>query len=282
MTSNYQQEIEQGQRFGFGANWQRFLVDLSEARILQAELSLQEYLGITSWDNLLFLDAGCGSGLFSLAARRLGAKVVSFDYDTEAVRCANFLKTRYFSDDSDWTVIEGSVLDRTFLTSLGKHDIVYSWGVLHHTGEMWQAIENVASLVRPQGKFFIAIYNDAGRTSRLWWHIKSMYVKYPFLRPVLLSYGFTRLRSGWFIRGLLAGDLLHSWKIYGDRSRGMSARHDLVDWVGGFPYEYARPEEIFMAVKKIGFSLEYLTTIGGGTGCNQFVFRKNDENAGEL
>ena len=74
-----------------------------------------------------FLDVGCGSGLFSLCARSAGCKVVSFDYDPDSVSCAKELKARYYPDDSDWTVLQGSVLDKEFLTSLNTYDIVYAW-----------------------------------------------------------------------------------------------------------------------------------------------------------
>lgn len=269
---SYELEINQGKRFRFGENWQRFLAGLTEERIQKAEETLKEGLAVESLEGQQFLDAGCGSGVFSLAARRLGARVHSFDYDSESTACANLLKQRFFPNDSDWIIDEGSVLDQEYLSRLGQFDVVYSWGVLHHTGAMWDAIHNIAALVRPGGSLFIAIYNNAGRRSKYWWRIKSLYVKYSILRPFLLSYAFLTTRSGWFLRGLLKGQPLMKWRTYGDRYRGMSAWHNLVDWVGGFPYEYAKPEEVFYFIKERGFRLERLSTMGADTGCNEFVF----------
>lgn len=147
----HQKEVVMGERFEFGANWARFLSVLNEERIDAAQASLCRMLEVEDLKGKTFLDIGSGSGLFSLAARRLGACVHSFDYDPQSVGCTAELKRRYFPEDADWTVEEGSVLDTGYLQGLGQFDVVYSWGVLHHTGAMWQALENVAPLVAGGG-----------------------------------------------------------------------------------------------------------------------------------
>ena len=150
-------------RFEFGKNWQRYLRHLSEERIQEAAKSLSTTLGLPDLREKTFLDIGSGSGLFSLAAMRLGAKKVhSFDYDPESVACAQELKGRYFSQSNNWTIDQGSVLDFPYLSGLGQFDVVYSWGVLHHTGNMWVALENAVHPVAPNGWFLIALYNEQG------------------------------------------------------------------------------------------------------------------------
>ena len=146
--SNHAIEVQQGERFGFGDNWTRFLSVLNDERIEEAKTSLRRMLNVESLVDKTFLDVGSGSGLFSLAARMLGAQVYSFDYDPQSVGCTAELKRRYFPDDG-WVVESGSVLDKEYLSRLGSFDVVYSWGVLHHTGSMWEALANVAPLVRP-------------------------------------------------------------------------------------------------------------------------------------
>src|SRR5262249_8424206 len=146
----------------------RFLRVLNDERITIAENSLKSMLKVASLTGMSFLDVGSGSGLFSLAARRCGAKVHSFDYDPESVACTLELKRRYFPGDSTWMVEQGSVLDLAYLNMLGTFDIVYSWGVLHHTGRMWQALNNVKPIVRMGGQLFIAIYNDQGEVTDHW------------------------------------------------------------------------------------------------------------------
>ena len=265
-------DLAPGSRFEFGANWARFLKVLNEERITQAKKSLQEMLELDNLEGLDFLDIGSGSGLFSLAARMLGARVRSFDYDTQSVACTAALRRRYFPDDDQWLVEPGSVLDQDYLTSLGTFDIVYSWGVLHHTGAMWQALDHVAPLVRPGGTLFISIYNDQGAASRRWTHIKRTYNRAP--RALRWAVFLPALVYLWGPPLLSKGFSCSKCRTYAARTRGMSRWRDAVDWVGGYPFEVAKPEEIFQFYRDQGFTLAKLKTCGGGIGCNEFVLKK--------
>jgi 2-polyprenyl-3-methyl-5-hydroxy-6-metoxy-1,4-benzoquinol methylase len=273
-------EIVRGERFEFGRNWSQFLGLLDDERITSAANSLRQMLEVEDLKGKRFLDIGSGSGLFSLVARRLGAEVHSFDYDPHSVACALELRRRYFPDDTQWTIQEGSALDRDYLSSLGKFDVVYSWGVLHHTGEMWKALENAQLAVAPGGKLFISIYNDLGSRSRRWRRIKRMYNGLPrFLRPPFAALVSAPEEAKSALRSLLTlrpGEYLRSWTEY-KRKRGMSRWRDIIDWVGGYPYEVARPEEIFDFYRARGFALLKLKCGGVGLGCNEFVFVKTRE-----
>ena len=270
-------EISQGARFEFGKNWARFLADLDDRRIARAEESLREMLEITDLRGKSFLDIGSGSGLFSLAARRLGARVHSFDYDPHSFACTQELRSRYFSDDQEWTIEEGSALDEQYIKSLGTFDVVYSWGVLHHTGEMWSALENAQLPVKLGGKMFIAIYNDLGSKSRRWKWIKKTYNELPrFLKNPFALAVITPEEAKAILRSLVLlkpGEYLRSWTQY-NQNRGMSRWRDIIDWVGGYPYEFARPEEIFDFYRPRGFQLTKMKCGGVGLGCNEFVFAR--------
>jgi len=270
-------EIAEGKRFQFGANWTNFLSVLDERRIAEAEASLREMLDVTSLEGKTFLDIGSGSGLFSLAARRLGAKVYSFDFDPQSVACALELRRRFFPNDSHWHVEQGSALDGRYMSGLGEFDVVYSWGVLHHTGSMWLGFEHAIRRVAPNGRLYIAIYNDQGWKSHVWWLIKACYNRLPrLLKPL-----FVRLMIGAAALAALIKHtlmlkpmaLIRSWKTDA-RERGMSAKYDAVDWVGGFPFEVASFELLQTYFEARGFALinSKRTT---SWGCNELAFQRS-------
>lgn len=272
-------EIARGERFEFGQNWSQFLPIIDEERIQQAEQSLREMLEVDSLSGKTFLDIGSGSGLFSLAARRLGARVHSFDFDPKSVFCTTELRKNYFRDDDSWKVQEASVLDAEFMKSLGQYDVVYSWGVLHHTGDLWTAMEHAQQRVAPEGKLFIALYNDTGSQSARWYWIKKTYnglpgiLKSPFAAVVWLPNELKLLaKSVLTLNPKLYTD---SWTQY-RQNRGMTKWRDIIDWVGGYPYEVSTPDEVFDFGRERGFLLTKLKCGRVGLGCNEFVFVKSN------
>jgi len=275
VASSHTAEIARGERFEFGKNWSRFLGTLDDTRITEAENSLRDMLGVQHLTGKTFLDVGSGSGIFSLAARRLGARVHSFDFDPQSVACTRELRRRYFPDAVEWTIQAGSVLDPEYMRSLGTFDIVYSWGVLHHTGKMWEALNNVSRSVSPGGRLFIAIYNDVGWRSVAWRGIKVCYNKAPrFLRtPFVLSVLIPGQAKA-FLKSLVTlqpGAYVRSWTQY-EKNRGMSRWHDAVDWIGGYPYEVASTAKLVEFYKARGFELLKAKEPEYKLGCNELVF----------
>jgi SAM-dependent methyltransferase len=264
--------------FSFGSNWKNFIDQvLTPERCNDALDSLCSFLGVNDLEGQTFLDVGCGSGLFSLAARKLGAKVHSFDLDPLSVACTTELKNRYFSEDEKWTIGHGNVLDVNYMNSLGQFDLVYAWGVLHHTGAMWQALENVVPLVAEGGKLFISIYNNQGLASFFWTNLKKFYNRSsrPLKWSVILGVG-AYFEFRWIIAKLIRyrNPIALKYLPEKKKNRGMSVWHDLVDWVGGYPFEVAKPEEIFDFYRKRELELVKLKTCAGGIGCNEYLFSR--------
>lgn len=270
-------EIEEGKRFDFGANWTNFLSAVDEQRVSAAEDSLKEMLGVETLTGLKFLDIGSGSGLFSLAARRLGATVHSFDLDPQSVACTKELRRRFFATDSQWTIEQGSALDGAYLETLGTYDVVYSWGVLHHTGSMWVAIEYAIGRVAVNGgKLFIAIYNDQGWKSHLWWFIKSLYNRIPRMLRAPFAFMVSMMtRIAAIIRYTLKLKPMTALApLFADiRGRGMSAKYDELDWIGGFPFEFASFESLSSYFKARGFTVINARR-NDSWGCNEFALQR--------
>lgn len=267
--------IDAEKRFSFGKNWRAFLSRLDDERIREAERSLREMLHVERLEGRSFLDAGSGSGLFSLAAAGLGAsRIHSFDFDPDSVECTRELKRRYFPGMENWSIERASVLDERYLAGLGQFDVVYSWGVLHHTGNLWRALELVASLVKPGGELFIAIYNDQGLISSGWTLVKRVYIS-GWPGRVLVTSVYVPFFAG---RNLLR-DVIHFRNPatrYRERKkqRGMSVWHDWRDWLGGYPFEVASRERVVRFYEDRGFRLLQLKSAGRTLANNEFVFAK--------
>jgi 2-polyprenyl-6-hydroxyphenyl methylase/3-demethylubiquinone-9 3-methyltransferase len=252
--------------FDFGRNWRDFLdhTDL-DAGVRAMEQSLRDFLGEEHVRGANFLDIGCGTGLASLAAMRLGAATVtSIDVSEASVRCAEEVRARFGYAPERWHVRRGSVLDRAFVETLPLSDVVYAWGVLHHTGNMALAFEHTCSRVIVGGIFHTAIYNRTW-ASPAWAVVKRVYNgRGPFGRFVL--------HGSFFFWNALARAVgfKHPFK----RERGMSVWYDAIDWLGGYPYEYASHDEVVAMVNRYGRYTLVKSRRDAGFGCNEFVFRR--------
>ena len=131
--------VDREERFDFGKNWTKYSTLIDSNKITDAEQSLVTMFQVPDLIDKSFLDVGCGSGIFSLAAKNLGSEVYSFDIDSHSVSCTRELKSTYHKNDDNWKIKSGSVLDPEFIREVGQHDFVYCWGVAHHTGAMMKA-----------------------------------------------------------------------------------------------------------------------------------------------
>ena len=291
MNISTSKRIDSEERFEFGKNWSSFLKLLTPERIATSRESVQKLLAVETLQGQRFLDAGSGSGLFSLVANQLGAEVTSFDYDKQSVACTELLQKKYGVNPATWKVLQGSLLDASFMEGLGQYDVVYCWGVAHHTGNMWLAIEHLTKCVVPGGKIVIAIYNDQKTTTTVWKLIKQIYQKLPnWARPIYVVIIGTMHSTGEFIQRLFMGIAASCWRLITLRNpltpfiywikdsyrpqRGMDAWHDLVDWIGGWPFEVSKVDVMFKFFKQRELEMIELTQ-SDGHGCNEYVFRRS-------
>ncbi len=261
-------------RFGFGKNWESYVKQyFSEERIEISRKHLLEFLKIDNLQGKSFLDIGCGSGLHSLAALRSGAaKIVSFDFDPVAVQTATKLK-EYAGNPVSWQVMQGSILDKAFLNQFAPADIVYSWGVLHHTGAMWEAMDNAARLIKPGGLFYVALYDYEIRvdpTPEFWLDVKQRYNKAGWLgkRQMELWYIW---RFNLHSNPLNLPTLLKMIVGY-KQSRGMAFYPNLVDWLGGWPMEFAKRTDVARWAERTNLEMLVMSTGGANT---EYLFKRH-------
>jgi 2-polyprenyl-6-hydroxyphenyl methylase/3-demethylubiquinone-9 3-methyltransferase len=251
--------------FNFGLNWKSYSKTINEFRLDHARNSLVNFIGEENIRGKTFLDVGCGSGLFAIAACEIGAKkVVGIDVDPMSIETSTINADKWIPGKAV-SFLPISVLDGDAMNKLGKFDLVYSWGVLHHTGNMYRAITIAADRVKPRGKFMISIYNRH-ITSGIWKVIKRIYNVSPtviqrlliwIMAPVIYFAKFIVTRRNPLTMG-----------------RGMEFMHNVIDWVGGFPYEYARIDDMKLFLSSIGLRVDCVSPALVPTGCNEYLCSK--------
>lgn len=265
--------------FAFGRNWASYARNVTEAEIGEAETGLQRLLGSASLAGKSFLDIGSGSGLHSLAAVRLGAsRVRAVDIDKDSVETTRTLLSR-FALGKNWDAERASVFDLT-PKRMGEFDIVYSWGVLHHTGDLDRAIRSAACLVRDDGLFIFALYRRV-LTDRLWRIEKRWYAQ---TSPATQARARAAYKALFRIGLRLTGRSFDAYVAGYRGNRGMDFDHDVHDWMGGWPYESISPEEVDALMRGLGFVRVRLFASNGrlfgrhsgvfGSGCDEFVYRR--------
>ena len=263
------------EHYEFGKNWADFAARLSESSIAEAEKGMVKLLHADELVGRTFLDIGCGSGLHSLAALRLGVRsVMATDIDPDSVETTRTVLSRY-AGSSNWSVRVQSVFD---LRPDQTYDVVYSWGVLHHTGDMHRAIRSAAALVAPAGLMCLALYRKTPLCG-LWKVEKRVYTS----GPEWLRWVFEKIFLGAVhLRFWMSG---RNYKSFNDdyvRNRGMSYETDMRDWLGGYPYESISEAATLKLFEELGFdSVRRFCVPPGpgvfGSGCDEYVFRRRSK-----
>lgn len=268
-------KFDQNTHFEFGKNWAEYSRTISETDITSAKNQLQHLLNLDSLHDKLFLDIGCGSGIHSLAALQLGAKSVhAVDIDPDSVSTTRNVLDKYW-EGSNYKVERQNIF-AVDPDCFPHYDIVYSWGVLRHTGDMWSAIDKAAKMVRDNGLLAIAIYRKT-RLCYFWQWEKKLYTSSgPMIRKFLV-WTFITMKV---LRDIVRlKNPLRKIRRHSNKKRGMKWYYNVVDWVGGYPYESASPEEIQTFLTQRGFVLKHSfktrRRLGVfGTGNAEYLFAK--------
>lgn len=249
-------------QFSFGKNWEHFVDTAIDQTIIEKHLQeLSWWIEPNKIQNKRVIDIGCGSGLSAWCLKQLGCRELhAFDYDQYSVNAAQNMFGNNRANDAGVTIQQGSILDNEYVQSLGKFDLVHSWGVLHHTGDMKKAISNAVSLCAEGGYLMIALYekgpryqddlklkmnynnaDDDGKLDMLYSYLKALNFRYQF-------------------------------ELEKTNVRGMNPLHDAIDWLGGFPYEVTNCKEVINQLESRGFELRKFKYKPEG-GCSVYAFQ---------
>jgi len=257
--------------FAFGQNWASYAALIDEDRLVEAERGLVRLLDSDGLKGRTFLDVGCGSGLHAAAAARLGAsRIVALDIDPVSVATTRAVLRR-FASGAVSEARELSVFDLDPATN-GTFDIVYSWGVLHHTGAMREAVRKASEMVAPGGTFAFALYRRT-RMCGFWavekkWYSSAWPSAQNVARAIYINLMHAALRRHFkpYVANYKSG-------------RGMDFYHDVHDWMGGYPYESIGAPEVETLMRDLGFehvrSFTRPLSLGlFGSGCDEYVYRR--------
>lgn len=270
--------------FSFGKNWQAYLRAADDEAVGLAQADVLHWLGRGAIEGRSVLDVGSGSGIHSLAFWQLGAESIhSLDVDSASVEATRSVWTEA-GRPANWQVLEASILDAGLPGRLKPdgYEIVYSWGVLHHTGAMWEALGKTLGLVAEGGRLWIGLYASGPRYEQIL-ALKRSYnaggssKRWLLERRLILR---SILRQGAnSSRALLRLDFKHLTNpLRWNRrvGRGMDTYHDIVDWLGGLPYEEADHNEVISFVRPLGFVLDRLEPAAEG-GITIYLFSHHPE-----
>jgi 2-polyprenyl-6-hydroxyphenyl methylase/3-demethylubiquinone-9 3-methyltransferase len=260
--------------FAFGKNWASYAELIDQRQIDESKIALVKLIPAEQFRGRSFLDIGCGSGLHALAAAKLGvSRIMAVDIDADSVATSRALLSGK-NVATPWQTEVVSVFDLD-AQRLGTFDIVYSWGVLHHTGAMWEAVSKAASMVAPNGLLAIALYRKTHMDS-FWKLEKRVYAHAPrMIQSIVRASYIAAYRLAIGMRGTSYRDFVANYKL----SRGMDFHHDVHDWLGGYPYETATAPEVDAKLTELGFKIErgFVRPISLGilgSGCDEYVYRR--------
>ncbi len=254
--------------FTFGRNWLDYVRSRVTADVVQSHVhdlsKIYKSIGLDIAGKSV-IDVGCGSGLSSLSFALMNPKkLLSIDIDHDSVGataiCRSMLPTHH---KSDWNIEQKSVFELNH--DDGVFDLVYSWGVLHHTGDVWSAVKRCQSILAPGGYLHLALYRSGDRYTE---HIRQKTSFMVMSRDEKVRVLYDYLNALFISKGA---------SVFDFDERGMNRFHDALDWFGGFPYEVVDPEVLGQYLQSCSIRQLYFREANQG-GCFVYIGRKNDFN----
>ena len=131
-----------------------FFQEVTERRY-RVEPAVKEFAGFHLWQGKRVLEIGCGIGTDAAEFARNGADYTAIDISDKTVELA---QQRFKVEGLDGKFICGDASDATIYKNLGKFDLVYSCGVMHHFPRIDEMIANTHAALLPGGEFRLLVY----------------------------------------------------------------------------------------------------------------------------
>ncbi len=206
------------------------------------------------------LDAGCGTGVFSIIFARNGAaKVTGIDISPGSLGTARGLKEKFGLANAEFQ--QQDMLHLSFRDA--SFDIVWAWGTVHHTTDPLGAITELIRVLKPGGSLFLAIYKQ---TSVTWIHeiIRKTMIRTPRWSWNVLA------KAGAF----MLTPVVFLFKRRQKSRKGEKLSELILDWYFVPIRHYYTPEEIRVFLERKKFRIEkYLAHSGRFNSSSNFIYK---------
>jgi ubiquinone/menaquinone biosynthesis C-methylase UbiE len=206
------------------------------------------------------LDAGCGTGIFSIIFATNGAgRVTGIDISEGSLQTARGLKKKFNLENADFQKQDMLALpfsDESF-------DIVWAWGTVHHTTDPFRAITELLRILKPSGSILLAVYKRTRLT---------------FLHEIIRKTLLRAPRKTWKglarVMAFFLSPVIFLFKKREKSRRGEKLEELIIDWYFVPIRHYYKPEEIRGFLEERGLVIEkYLPASGRFDSTSNFIFK---------
>ena len=206
------------------------------------------------------LDAGCGTGIFSIIFARNGAaEVIGLDISPGSLTTARHLKDNFKLDNVHFQ--QADMLQLPFPNQ--SFDIVWAWGTVHHTLNPWQAMEELLRVLKPGGSILLAIYTKT---------------KITFLHEIIRKTLIKTSRKTWQplakIMAFFRGPVVAIFKKREKSRQGEKLEELIFDWYFVPIRHHYYPREIKDFLEQKGLTIEkFLPASGRFDSTSNFIYK---------